>query len=299
MPEVVPRVDREELLTRYRDHLVRERGLAYPTVAGYQTVARQFFAAVLVRSDVDLGSLSAKTVTRFVLEAAESRPTGTTKHRVTALRSLLRFLHVDGRAPDLVGIVPKVAGWRGSNLPRALRSSEFERLLEACDAADEVGRRDRAMLMLLGRLGLRVGEVVRLDLDDVHWRRAELTIRGKARRDERVPLPAQVGEALADHILRGRGGGPQGPLFFHDEARTQRWTTKGVRLALTTLCRRAGVDRVLPHALRHMAAADMLRAGASLIEVGQVLRHRSLSTTAIYTKVDIAALRGLALPWPV
>jgi integrase/recombinase XerD len=137
---------------------------------------------------------------------------------------------------------------------------------------------------------------VRLDIDDIDWRRAEVRVRGKARRDERVPLPGEVGEALADHTLHGRGGGPHGPLFFGDADRTRRWTTKGVRSALAILCRRAGVEPVLPHALRHMAAADMLRAGASLIEVGQVLRHRSLSTTAIYMKVDIESLRGLALP---
>jgi len=296
----VRRLDRCELLVRYRDHLVREKGLAYSTVAGYQTVARQFLDAFVRQTDAGLSQLRAKFVTEFVIDAAEHRPTGTTKHRVTALRSLLRFLHLDGRAPNLVGVVPKVAGWRGAGLPRGLQPGEFERLLQGCDVESASGRRDRAMLMLVGRLGLRVGELVRLDLGDIDWRRAEVTVRGKALRDERLPLPSDVGEALAEYILRGRGGAPLGPVFVCVGDRADRpWTTKAVRSALEAACRRVGLPPVRPHALRHMAAVDMLRAGASLIEVAQVLRHRSLSTTAIYTKVDIAPLRALARPWPV
>lgn len=294
-----PAGDAGQILVRYRDHLTREKGLAYSTVAGYQTVARQFFNGFARRPEADLSKLSASVVTDFVLESTEHRPTGTTKHRVTALRSLLSFLHLEGLSPNLVGAVPKVAGWRGAALPRGVASVDFERLLEGCDTATATGRRDRALLMLLGRLGMRVGEVVRLDLADIDWRRAELTVRGKARRDERIPLPVDVGEALADHILNGRGGGPAGPVFFGDESRSRPWTTTRVRSALEAACHRAGVEHVLPHALRHMAATEMLRAGASLIEVGQVLRHRSLSTTAIYTKVDVEPLRELARPWPV
>jgi site-specific recombinase XerD len=200
----------------------------------------------------------------------------------------------------LVGVVPKVAGWRGASLPRGVRPAEFELLLAGCDVESASGRRDRAMLLMVGRLGLRVGELVRLDLDDVDWRRAQITVRGKARRDERLPLPVEVGEALADYILHGRGGAPQGPVFIRDEgSATRPWTTKTVRSALVVACRRAGIGPARPHALRHMAATDMLRSGASLTEVGQVLRHRSLSTTAIYMKVDIEPLRTLALPWPV
>lgn len=296
----VPWLDRGELLTRYREHLVHEKGLAYPTVAGYQTVARQFLNAFVRRTDAGLSQLSAKFVTEFVIDAADHRPTGTTRHRVTALRSLLRFLYLDGRAPDLVGVVPKVAGWRGAGLPQGLQPGEFERLLRGCDVESASGRRDRAMLMVVGRLGLRVGELVRLDLSDIDWGRAEVTVRGKARRDERLPLPSDVGEALAEYILHGRGGTPLGPVFIRDGDRADRpWTTKAVRSALEVACCRASVAPVRPHALRHMAATDMLRAGASLIEVGQVLRHRSLSTTAIYTKVDIEPLRALARPWPV
>ena len=178
-PEV-PRFDRGELLTRYREHLVREKGLAYSTVAGYRTVARQFLNAFVRQTDAGLSQLSAKFVTEFVIDAADHRPTGSTKHRVTALRSLLRFLYLDGRAPDLVGVVPKVAGWRGAGLPRGLQPAEFERLLRGCNVVSASGRRDRAMLMLVGRLGLRVGELVRLDLGDIDWRRAEVTVRGKA-----------------------------------------------------------------------------------------------------------------------
>lgn len=293
-----PWPDRSELLTRYRDHLVREKGLAASTVAGYQTVARQFLGAVARTADPDLARLSPRFVTEFVIDAAEHRPTGTTKHRVTGLRSLLRFLHLTGQAPSLAGVVPKVAGWRGAGLPRGLQPGDLDRLLSSCDLHTALGRRDRAMLMLLGRLGLRVGELVGLDLSDIDWHHAEVTIRGKARRDERVPLTPAIGEALVEYILHGRDGGPRGPVFVADGL-DRPWTTKGVRLALATVCRRAGIAPVGAHALRHTAATEMLRAGASLMEVGQVLRHRTLSTTAIYTKVDIEPLRTLALPWPV
>ncbi len=289
---------RDQLLERYRDHLIRERGLAAPTVAGYQTVARQFLAHLATSDGYSLSTLDSSVVTQFVIQTAQRRCIGSTKHVVTGLRSLLRFLHLAGHAAELVESVPKVAGWRGSVLPKALRPGELDLLLASCDRDTADGRRDRAMLMLLSRLGLRVGELVRLDLGDFDWRRGEVIVRGKARRDERLPLPADVGEAVANYILGGRPGEPCGLLFVGAETPPRPLTPKRARTALREACLRAGLAPVAAHVLRHTAATEMLRAGASLIEVGQVLRHRSLSTTAIYAKVDLEPLRGLAQPWP-
>jgi integrase/recombinase XerD len=288
--------ERDQLLERYRDHLIQERGLAAPTVAGYQTVARQFLAHLATSDGCTLSKLDANVVVQFVVQTAQRRCIGSTKHLVTGLRSLLRFVHLAGYAAELAGSVPKVAGWRGSVLPKALRSGELDRLLASCDRDTANGRRDRAMLILLSRLGLRVGELVRLDLGDFDWRGGEVIVRGKARRDERLPLPTDVGEAVAEYILGSRPGEPHGRLFVGAETPPRPLTPKRARAALQEACRRAGLAPVGAHVLRHTAATEMLRAGASLIEVGQVLRHRSLSTTAIYAKVDVEPLRGLARP---
>jgi len=287
-----------QLLSRYREHLIQERGLARQTVAGYQTVARQFTAHVVQSVGFDLSLIDGHVVSQFVIDAGQRRCIGSTKHVVTGLRSLLRFLYLTGHTTPLADSVPKVAGYRGSALPRALPSGHLDRLVASCDRATVEGRRDRAILIMLARLGLRVGEVVRLELADFDWRRGEVTIRGKARRHERLPLPVEVGEAIAEYVLDGRPVQRQGAVFLRGHDPPRALTVKDVRAALHDACRRAGMAPVGAHILRHTAATEMLRAGASLIEVGQVLRHRSLSTTAIYAKVDHERLRGLARPWP-
>ena len=287
-----------QLLADYREYLIQERGLANQTVAGYLSVARQFLSHAASSDGLLLSKLDAKVVSQFVVQAAQHRCVGSTKHLVTGLRSLLRFLHVAGHAPALAASVPPVAGWRGSALPRALPPGDLERLLASCDRQASAGRRDRAMLILLARLGLRVGELVRLELSDFDWRGGEVTIRGKARRQERLPLPVDVGEAVADYIIGGRPTERQGRLFVSAGDQPRCFSAKRVRAALRKACRRAGIPPITAHVLRHTAATEMLRAGASLIDVGQVLRHRSVSTTTMYAKVDRERLRELARSWP-
>jgi site-specific recombinase XerD len=289
----------DQLLRQYRDHLTQERGLAGQTVAGYQTVARQFLAHVASSTGFDLSGLDAAVVSQFVVRAGQTRCIGSTKHVVTGLRSLLRFLHRAGHTPALAGSVPAVAGWRMSALPRALPPAHMDALLASCDRTTAAGRHDRAVLTLLTRLGLRVGEVVRLELGDFDWRRGEVLIRGKARRQERLPLPEDVGEAVAEYILGSGRVDPRGPLFITTDDPPRALTVKRARDLVRNACRRADIDPVTAHVLRHTAATEMLRAGASLMEVGQVLRHRHLSTTAIYAKVDHEPLRELARRWPV
>ncbi len=291
--------DLEDLLARFRDHLRRERGLAQPTVAGYLSIARQFLGRTENAEALDATALDSSIVSQFVVEAAGHRCTGSMRHLVTSLRSFLRFLHLAGHAQALADTVPAVAGCRGASLPRALPAGDLDRLLASCDRGTVAGRHDRAVLMLMGRLGLRVGELVRLELKDFDWRRGEVVIRGKARRHEQLPLPVDVGEAVAEHVFDRGSGDTPGALFLSADDHPRPLSIKRAERIVRDACRRACIPPVTPHALRHTAATEMLRAGASLVEVGQVLRHRDLQTTAIYAKVDRKALRELARPWPV
>jgi site-specific recombinase XerD len=297
---VVAATPAEELLERYRRYLLGERGLATGTVRGYVDIVRPFLAGRVAADGSGLERLAASDVTAFVLVECPGRSQGSAKLLVTALRSLLGFLHVDGVLTEsLTGAVPSVAGWRLAGLPRGLEPGQVRRLLASCDRRSTVGQRDFAILTLLVRLGLRRGEVARLELGDVDWRAGEIVIRGKGDRQERLPLPSDVGEAVAGYLRRGRSGSAEGRcLFVRVKAPHRALTPGGVTNVVVASGRRAGLGQIAAHRLRHTAATEMLRAGATLPEIGQVLRHRSLLTTAIYAKVDREALRSLARPWP-
>jgi integrase/recombinase XerD len=290
----------EALLERYRRYLRVERRLDPVTIEGYVCRVRSFLEWRIVGGELRLESLAAGDVVAFVLSERPRRSPGSVKLTVTALRSLLRFLHVDGVLDEpLARAVPSVAYWRLAGLPQPLEPGEVERLLASCRLDTETGRRDFAILKLLARLGLRAGEVARLRLEDIDWHAGEIRIRGKGGRQNRLPLPADVGEAIAEYLRAGRPRGATGRCVFvraiaPREALTPRALTKVVIRAGG----RAGVGQVAAHRLRHTAASDMLRAGTPLAEIGQVLRHRHLSTTAIYAKIDREPLRELAQPWP-
>jgi integrase/recombinase XerD len=291
----------EELLARYRRYLIVERGVGGPTARGYLDAVRPFLAGRAGQEGgLELAGLTAADVTAFVLAACPGRAVGPAKLTVTALRSLLGFLHVDGVLPVPLGeAVPSVAGWRLSGLPRALEAEQVDRLLEACDRHHAPGRRDLAILLLLVRLGLRAGEVAALILDDIDWRAGELTVRGKGNRAERLPLPVEVGEAIAAYLRDGRPATAVGrTVFVRLKAPHQQLTSGGITQVVFAAGQRAGLGKLHAHRLRHTAATAMLRAGASLVEVGQVLRHRRALSTAIYAKVDRQALAVLARPWP-
>jgi integrase len=296
---VAPATEAEVLQEHYRAFLIQERGLAAGTIAGYLHVARLFCAARAVDGELHLDQLSAPEVTEFVLAECASRSVGSAKYIVCGLRSLLRYLYVVGHTEaGLDAAVPTVAGWRLAGLPVTVGPTEVARLLASCDRRTTFGRRDYAVLVLLSRLGLRAGEVAALELADIDWRGGELVVRGKGRREERLPLPADVGEALAGWVRRGRPGCECATVFTRVRAPHRPLTSGGVSHIVAAACRRAGLPVVHAHRLRHTAATGMLRAGASLPEVGQVLRHASVLSTAIYAKVDRDRLRDLALPWP-
>jgi site-specific recombinase XerD len=288
------------LLGRYGEYLLGTRGLTAASARGYVDMVRPFVASRLVDDELDWAGLQAADVHRFVLTACRGRSIGSAKLMTTALRSVLGYAHVEGLiSVPLQEVVPAVAGWRLAGLPRSLQPGEVQHLLAACDRRTTAGRRDFAMLMLLARLGMRAGEVRCLTLEDIDWRAGELLVRGKGNRIERLPLPEDVGQALSAYLKRGRPTTAQGrTVFVRVHAPHRPLSSSGVTQAVVAAAARAGLGRVNAHRLRHTVATEMVRAGVSLPEVGQVLRHRRLVTTAIYAKVDRERLRSLARPWP-
>jgi len=290
----------EELLARYRSYLLEMRGLADSSARGYVDMVRPFVLGRAVDGDLDWAGMRAADVTAFVRSACHRRSIGSAKLLITALRSLLSYLHIEGLIhKPLAAAVPSVAGSKLAGLPRALEAGEVERLLAACDRRTRTGRRDFAMLMLLVRLGLRAGEVRKLSLDDLDWRAGELSVLGKGSRIERLPLPPDVGEALAAYLRRSRPATSQGrTVFVRVRAPHRPLTSSAVTDAVQRAASRAGLPAVTAHRLRHTVATEMVRSGVPLPEIGQVLRHRRLLTTAIYAKIDREGLRCLARQWP-
>jgi integrase/recombinase XerD len=287
------------LVGEFREWLARERGLAAETVRCYGNHAHTFLAWLGDPLDQVLAGLQAGTVTTFTVEHCEQVSCANAKASVTALRALLRFLHLTGHVPTgLAGAVPAVAGWRQATLPRGLEAGQAERLLAGCDRLTAVGRRDFAVLLLLAQLGLRGGEVAALQLADIDWHAGEIVVHGKAARVDRLPLPVAAGEALAGYLTGGRPRCQHGAVFITAKAPHRPITGGCVRAIMARACERAGLPRLGAHRLRHALATDLLRAGSSLAEVGQVLRHRSALATSIYAKVDERSLAALVRPWP-
>jgi site-specific recombinase XerD len=290
------------IVTRFTEYLISERGLRPATVKNYLAEIRKFLLQRFQSDQVLLGKLSPDDVTGFVLRQARVVCAHRAQVVAGSLRSFLRFLYERGHiGVDLAAVVPAVANRRCLGLPKFLPPEQIESLLETCDEVTPAGRRDCGILLLLARLGLRAGEVVHMALDDIDWDAGEIAIRGKGRGEDRLPLPRDVGEALAGYLRQGRPRCSSRRVFIRLRAPNQGFAGPGaignvVRRALS----RAGLNPAFKgaHLLRHSLATRMLRAGASLAEIGEILRHRHPSTTEIYAKVDLAALRTVAQPWP-
>jgi site-specific recombinase XerD len=288
----------ERLVGEFRGYLLRERGMAAGSVRLYSQTARLFLEERAEPLEDDVARLSGAEINAFVLREARRRSRWSAQTVVSALRALLRFLHVRGLiAEPLAAAVPSVAR-RQEDLPRGLGPGQVRLLLDSCDRSTPVGRRDYAILLLLSRLGLRGGEVAGLGLDDLDWQAGEVVIRGKGRQVDRLPLPDDVGRALADYLRHGRPRGFGRTVFLTACAPVVGVSRGAVSCIVGRACERAGVPPVGCHCLRHTVASELLSRGAGLAEVGQVLRHRDLRTTAVYAKVDRVALSRLALPWP-
>jgi len=296
-PLVPARVDAR--IAAYQDWLRHHRGISERTVDRHGRMITRLLPAL----GTDPALYDAALIRRVIIDEAKRSSRSHVKTMTTALRGYLRFLAASGLCRSgLDHAVPTIPQWRLSALPRYLPGSAVEQLIASCDLTTPHGVRDRAVLLLLARLGLRAGDVLMMRLDDIAWNEGTIRVCGKGRREIRLPLPQDVGDALLDYINRGRPSADEERVFLRSAA--PYWPFKGssvissiVRLALT----RAGiVDAPSRGAnlLRHSAATSMLRAGATLDAVGTVLRHRSLDTTAHYAKVDVTMLQRIAQPWP-
>ncbi len=288
------------ILNRYRQFLTTERGLVAVTALRYVDCLRPFLDRRMATGVLDLGGLTPADVTSFVVAWCPRLNSGVAKLTITALRSFLGFLHLDGITErSLVPVVPTVLRRRLAGLPKGLDPDQVRRLLAACDADTVVGVRDLTILILLVRLGLRRGEIAGLGLDDIDWRAGTIRVRGKGDCHELMPLPPDVGGRLAEYLRHARPADAQGrTVFVRHFAPHHALGPSRVSGIVADAARRADLGRVHAHRLRHTAATDLLRAGASLPEIGQLLRHRRVETTAIYAKVDRDTLHLIARPWP-
>ncbi len=290
----------QQLTGGYRCWLIEERGLAATTVLRYENTARRFLAERAVRGDTFCPeNLTGTDVHAFLLGECARVSAGSAKGRVAELRSILRFLYLRGITPLRLGIsVPPVGGWRLATLPATISPEGVQRLLNSCDHNTVTGRRDFAIMTLIARLGLRSIEVARLGLEDLDWRSGEMLVRGKGGRQDLLPLPVDVGEALVSYLSGRPDISGVRQVFITDRAPRAPIRADLVGDVVERACERAGVPRVGPHRLRHALARDLLRHGAGLVAIGQVLRHQDLATTALYAKVDLDTLREVAQPWP-
>jgi site-specific recombinase XerD len=295
----------DDLADRYVDYLRTERGLADNSILVYAPCARAFLAHRAAMPDgLALDTLDSETIRTFLVDRVARRSSESARLRSVALRSLLRFLFLRGEITrDLSAAVPRVRTYQQSGVPVVLSPDEVERVLDATDRSTRRGRRDHAILLLLARLGLRASEIVSLELGDVLWRAGEIVVRGKGPRQDRVPLLADVGHAVAQYLREDRGASSSRNVFLRlipprlGLARPCA-IDHIVRLALA----RVGIGphpRRVAHLFRHSLATRMIRHGASMAEIAEVLRHRSQVTTAIYAKVSFEALRTVARPWPL
>ncbi|MGH9223212.1 MAG: tyrosine-type recombinase/integrase [Acidimicrobiales bacterium] len=287
----------DETLAGFRAYLLAERGLAVSTADAYLQRAHRFVAGLA--GDRVLASITTADVTRAVRSEASRVSAGSVQYFVAGLRAFLRFCFLEELVgTDLSPAALAVSARRRSLLPRGIGRAEASALLGSCDRQRAGGRRDYAVLVVLVRLGLRASEVAGLRLEDVDWRAGELVVRGKGNRSDRLPLPVDVGEAVVAYLRHGRPRTTRRELFLHARAPFGPLSRQGICGIVRTACVRAGVEPVGPHRLRHTLACQLLAAGAGLPEIGEVLRHRGVTATAIYARADLQALRRLARPWP-
>jgi site-specific recombinase XerD len=292
----------ERCIEGFERYLREQRALSQATLTNYVPYIRQFLADHFGDGTVKLERLRAHDITDFVRRRAPRLHRKRAKLLTTGLRSFLRYSQLRGVVRgDLVAAVPCVADWSMPAIPRGIGSEQVRRLLSRFDRSTAVGRRDYAILLLLARLGLRAGEIVTLELDDIDWKAGCLSVRGKGGRHSQLPLPQEVGDAIVAYLRRGRPRSDSRRVFLRAKAPVRGLLGPS---AISTVVRhalaRTGIDAPTrgAHQFRHGLATEMLRRGASLGEIGELLGHRSPETTKIYTKVDIDALRTLALPWP-
>ena len=303
-PMVPPKLTaHDQIVLEFEDYLRTERGLRSTSIVRHRPVVRRFLQETCGAGARDFGKINQQSVIRYVERHVRDHSPDTGKTMCRLLRSFLRYLHHRGLIPlALAGCVPSVRRWKLASLPSYLPAAHVRQVLDSCDRATALGRRDYAILMLLAKLGLRASEVATLTLDDIDWRAGEIHIRAKGRQRARMPMPPDVGAAIVAYLRNGRRKSSCRQLFVRTSAPHVGFGSSATVTAIAKMALdRAGIKGCAhrgAHVFRHSLATQLLRAGASLSEIGQVLQHRSHDTTRIYAKVDLEALRTLGLSWP-
>ena len=287
-----PLTPHEQIFDAFSHYLREERGLATKSIVRHLPFIRLFLREVCPGGTSDLGKIRQADVTRYIERHARDQSAASGKSMCWALRSFLRYLHYRGLNPlALAGCVPSIRRWKLASLPTYLSAAQVQKVLDGCDRTTALGRRDYAILMMLAKLGLRADEVATLTLDNIDWRSGEMLVRAKGRQRARVPMPPDVGAAVVAYLRDGRPTSSCRRLFLRSLAPNVGFASG----CAITMIAKAALERA---SIRGSLATELLRSGATLAEIGQLLRHESHDTTRIYAKVDIEALRTLSLPWP-
>ena len=298
-----PLTPQDQISEEFGDYLRRERGLAPKSIVRHLPVIRRFLHEACPAGAGDLGTISQEEVTRYVERHARDGSAASGKAMCWSLRSFLRYLHHEGLNPlALAGCVPSIRRWKLASLPTYLSAAQVQEVLDGCDRTTALGRRDYAILMMLARLGLRANEVATLTLDDIDWRSGEMLVRAKGRQRARMPMPPDVGTAVVAYLRDGRPTASCRQLFLRSLAPNVGFASGcAITMIAKSALGRAGIRGYAhegAHIFRHSLATELLRSGATLSEIGQLLRHESHDTTRLYAKVDIEALRALSPSWP-
>jgi len=293
----------ERIFEDFAGYLARERGLVCGTIIRHLPAVRRFLQEAGVETTGDFAKLDQAVVIGFVERHARDRSPATARNMCWALRAFLRYLRWEGwTSADLAGSVPTVRRWRHATLPTYMSPGQVQQVLDECNRRTATGRRDFAILMLLARLGLRANEVATLTLNAIDWRSGEVLVNSKGRQQTRMPLPPDVGAAIASYLQDGRPRSDSRRVFLRKDAPHVGFaSSSSVFMVVNTALRRAGIQgfaHMGAHLFRHSLATELLRSGASLSEIGQVLRHRDQDTTRLYAKVDLDTLRRLSAVWP-
>jgi site-specific recombinase XerD len=299
---VAPMSPPDNLLDDFRLHLIHERTLRERTSKTYISYVRKFLEERFSGVTIDFSKLRTQDITGFIRLHAQDCSHSYAKSMTKAMRSFLCYLNFRGDlTADLAACVPAVASWSLSDIPKFLEPDQIEQILDHCNLQAGTGLRDHAILLLLARLGLRACEVASLKIEDIDWEAAQITVHGKGGSSDQLPLPADVGKAIAIYLQRGRPRCASRYVFVRAKAPRQEFSGAGaICLIVKRALARAGINsqRKGAHLFRHGLASQMLRRGGSLSDIGAVLRHRDPNTTAIYAKVDFTALQELVRPWP-
>jgi site-specific recombinase XerD len=303
VPLPLERIDnsvKNRIIQDFRKHM-KERNLADSTLRRHSRIALDFLSECFSSADAVLEDIKPTDITDFVANHAKRLNPNTSRIIVSALRSFFRFLYLRGEIKsELASVVPAVANWRLATLPKWIPHSQVEHLLKSCDQSTPTGQRNYAILLLLARLGLRSMDVVKMCLADIDWEAGEIKVSGKSQRQDRLPLPKDVGEALARYLRQSRPKCSTRRVFITVRAPIRGFVeTRGIYKIVYRAFKKAGMNppQMGGHILRHSLATNMLRNGASLGEIGEILRHKQLTTTQIYAKVDLTSLRKMAQPW--